>query len=581
MVMGPTTGSVDTASSVGDSSSAASSSSLMNNHNHASSSASSVVTASPMRSLTSAHGGLYVSAPGKIILFGEHAVVQGKTAIAGSIDLRTYVSLFTSADGRIYLSMPDLGVEKTWMLKDLVKALDRINAECPIDGLLPPSLESGYTWAQKLANLAQDQPKTEKAGAAAGATEKAIYAFWYLLIGVMQRKSAQLKQNAHGMAPTERAMFIDKALRDLMAVKMTVRFKLPSCVGLGSSGAFCVCIASALLQTAGIIPPPSVPADEKGCLKWDDCHLEVIRNWSAAAEAIIHNRASGLDASICTFGGIASYRQGHPIEQLHNVPDLKVILVNSKVERSTWRMVSTVRERQKAFPSVIDGIFNTIDSIAREAIRVLTKPMIEENGDVQENGGRSQNTTPLPLDENEHHNLQPIAYHHHHHSGSVRSASLASYSAGGKRGSTASALSGVSGHDGGHGSDRGSFNDTYTQLNELCRICNEMLRALGVGHAKIDQICTLLARYGIHPKMTGAGGGGSVFAFLKPDTASTVVSMIEAELKKQGYEMWQPALGGPGVMWHSERPELFSASSKSVTPCGSHQSTPATRHNAK
>uniref|UniRef100_A0A1I8A6T0 DUF1115 domain-containing protein n=1 Tax=Steinernema glaseri TaxID=37863 RepID=A0A1I8A6T0_9BILA len=200
-------------SSVGDSSSAASSSSLMNNHNHASSSASSVVTASPMRSLTSAHGGLYVSAPGKIILFGEHAVVQGKTAVAGSIDLRTYVSLFTSADGRIYLSLPDLGVEKTWMLKDLVKALDRINTECPIDGMLPPSLESGYMWAQKLANLAQDQPKSEKAGAAAGATEKAIYAFWYLLIGVMQRKSAQLKKNAHNMAPTERATFVDNAIR--------------------------------------------------------------------------------------------------------------------------------------------------------------------------------------------------------------------------------------------------------------------------------------------------------------------------------------------------------------------------------
>lgn len=48
---------------------------------------------------------------------------------------------------------------------------------------------------------------------------------------------------------------------------------------------------------------------------------------------------------------------------------------------------------------------------------------------------------------------------------------------------------------------------------------NQLLIALGVGHPKIDQICTTLARYGIHPKMTGAGGGGSVFAFLKPGTA--------------------------------------------------------------
>uniref|UniRef100_A0A914SFQ9 GHMP kinase C-terminal domain-containing protein n=1 Tax=Parascaris equorum TaxID=6256 RepID=A0A914SFQ9_PAREQ len=54
-------------------------------------------------------------------------------------------------------------------------------------------------------------------------------------------------------------------------------------------------------------------------------------------------------------------------------------------------------------------------------------------------------------------------------------------------------------------------------LIDLCRINNQLLIALGVGHPKIDQICTLLARYGIHPKMTGAGGGGSVFAFLKPE----------------------------------------------------------------
>jgi hypothetical protein len=130
-------------------------------------------------------------------------------------------------------------------------------------------------------------------------------------------------------------------------------------------------------------------------------------------------------------------------------------------------------------------------------------------------------------------------------------------------------------------------------IQDLCRINNSMLVALGVGHPKVDQICTLLARYGIHPKMTGAGGGGSVFAFLKPDTPSTIISMIKDELAKLDYDMWQPPLGGCGVMLHSIKPDVFVAADRATTgpvssrsttpagsntPAGSHQSTPAARH---
>ncbi|KAI6188513.1 hypothetical protein M3Y98_00363000 [Aphelenchoides besseyi] len=514
----------------------------------ASSSSSHVITnhlsstASPMRSLSSASGGLYVSAPGKIILFGEHAVVYGRTAIAGSIDLRTYVSLFTSADGRIYLSLPDLQVERTWMLKDLLKAGERLAAEYPVDDG-PPSLEIIVPIARKLSGACEDQ---------CGVQHLAILAFWYLLIGIVHRK------------------------RDLLAVKVTVRFKLPACVGLGSSGAFCVCIATALLQTAGLIPPPSIVVDDEGSLTWDEVHLDMIRKWSAAAESLIHGRASGLDAAVCTYGGVASYKPGKRIENLQNVPDLKVILVNSRVERNTSRLVQTVRERFKKFPKVIDGILDSIDAISQEAARILQRPIPDENGSgIVENGGRSATLTPSFAPEVDHHNLQPV-------SAGGRSSSLSSYVAGGKRGSTTSAISGTSATGDPRGSsERSELTNTFSKLNDLCRINNQLLIALGVGHAKVDQICTLLGRYGIHPKMTGAGGGGSVFAFMKPDTSQTVLNMIRDELSKEGYEMWQPPLGGPGVMCHVHKPDLFisnATGSRSNTPATSNHSTPAIRH---
>lgn len=81
-------------------------------------------------------------------------------------------------------------------------------------------------------------------------------------------------------------------------------------------GAFCVCISSALLQTAGLIPPPSIPVDDDGSLTWDEVHLDMIRKWSAAAESLIHGRVSGLDAAVCTYGGLALYKPTKRIENL-------------------------------------------------------------------------------------------------------------------------------------------------------------------------------------------------------------------------------------------------------------------------
>ncbi|ULT99247.1 hypothetical protein L3Y34_000527 [Caenorhabditis briggsae] len=512
------------------------------------------------------------------------------------------------------------------MLKDLLKAADRLAAEYPIEEDQPPSLEILVPIARKLSGSCEDQ---------CGVQHLAILAFWYLLLGVAHRKSG-LARLARGLPPpplpeglhrtnlsvmtSSRVNDSDKSeaeialslpvppltplpspgaqstappafptstptpsstptpvaggnllpggiradspavTQDLLAVKATVRFKLPSCVGLGSSGAYCVCIATSLLQTAGLIPPPSIVADETGNLTWEEEHLDMIRKWATAAESLIHGRASGLDAAVCTFGGVASFKPGHRIEHLKNLPDLRVILVNSKVERNTARMVQTVKERLKKFPEVTDAMFGSIDAISLEAAKILHRPLLEENGggDVQENGLGPFGGSSMV--EQDHHSLQPTR------TGSVRSSSLSSYVGGGKRNSSASVISATS-------EKGGEQSDTFSKLNDLCRINNQLLIALGVGHPKVDLICTTLARYGIHPKMTGAGGGGSVFAFLKPNTPQTLLDMIDGELRSHGFEVWQPPLGGPGVVEHQTRPELFQ------TPVSSTQcSTPASKH---
>lgn len=58
-----------------------------------------------------------VSAPGKVILHGEHSVVYGKLAIAASLDLRTSVVLQEKHNNRLEIYFSDLKLRKKFDLK--------------------------------------------------------------------------------------------------------------------------------------------------------------------------------------------------------------------------------------------------------------------------------------------------------------------------------------------------------------------------------------------------------------------------------------------------------------------------------
>lgn len=69
------------------------------------------------------HPPFVVSAPGKVILFGEHAVVYNKSAIAAAVSLRTYMMVVPNSepghDRTIRLQFPDI----------------KLDFECPVDDL--------------------------------------------------------------------------------------------------------------------------------------------------------------------------------------------------------------------------------------------------------------------------------------------------------------------------------------------------------------------------------------------------------------------------------------------------------------
>ncbi|KAG7115293.1 serine/threonine-protein kinase HSL1 like [Verticillium longisporum] len=62
-----------------------------------------------------------VSAPGKVIVCGEHAVVHGKAAIAAAISMRSYLLVTSLSKSRrtVSLRFPDIDLEHTWNIDDL------------------------------------------------------------------------------------------------------------------------------------------------------------------------------------------------------------------------------------------------------------------------------------------------------------------------------------------------------------------------------------------------------------------------------------------------------------------------------
>ena len=80
------------------------------------------------------------SAPGKTILFGEHAVVYGKPAIAAAVDKRAYVTIKGRDDNKIHVNVDKIGVSGFLNLKSGIVTAD--NGKNPRKGILEYILKS-------------------------------------------------------------------------------------------------------------------------------------------------------------------------------------------------------------------------------------------------------------------------------------------------------------------------------------------------------------------------------------------------------------------------------------------------------
>lgn len=137
-------------------------------------------------------------------------------------------------------------------------------------------------------------------------------------------------------------------------LELEVSSDLPTGAGLGSSSSYTVGLTASIFRAFGLSP-----------------ERQVINEWAFQTDKIFHGRPSGIDNSICTFGGALMFRNGQIVEHLAEVQSLPVILVNTKVGRNTKAMVEKSRNKYNKFTEIMENIMSAIDGVAVRAWKLI------------------------------------------------------------------------------------------------------------------------------------------------------------------------------------------------------------------
>ncbi|KAM8962224.1 LOW QUALITY PROTEIN: mevalonate kinase [Pelodytes ibericus] len=284
---------------------------------------------------------LFLSAPGKVILHGEHAVVHGKVnisshcllyvALAVSLNLRTFLRIRPCSDDTVSINLPNIGTNLHWHISKLQSLSPAFQAGCKHEPTSPSSEQLDIL--KNFAGFLEGSTDTESL---------AVLAFLYLYLSISGK--------------------------DLPSMDITVWSQLPTGAGLGSSAAYSVCIAAALLSFCGRIGDTGKDLTEAS--SWTENELDIINRWAFQGEKVIHGNPSGVDNAVATWGGVLRYQAGK-ITPMDRVPKLQIVLTNTLVPRSTKVLVAGVKDKLLKFPNIMEPVLSSIDAISQECQRVL------------------------------------------------------------------------------------------------------------------------------------------------------------------------------------------------------------------
>ncbi|KAG6006573.1 hypothetical protein E4U21_006871 [Claviceps maximensis] len=293
-----------------------------------------------------------VSAPGKVIVFGEHSVVHGKVAIAAAISLRSYLHVTTLSKSKrtLTLRFPDIDFVHTWNIDQLPWSVFQQPSKKKSYYSLVTELDPELLAALEphVENLSPDSPDPARS-----IHKSSSRAFLYLFLSL-------------GSPAFPGCLY-------------TLRSTIPIGAGLGSSASIAVCVAAALLLQLRTLsgPHPDQPADEARV------QIERINRWAFVYEMCIHGNPSGVDNTVATQGKAVMFqRRKHDqppvVRPLWDFPLLPLLIVDTRQVKSTAHELAKVAKLKATHPILLECLLDAMDKATNSAAELLTHDEFDE-----------------------------------------------------------------------------------------------------------------------------------------------------------------------------------------------------------